>query len=272
VNDVGPIVAQSIHTFFAQPHNCEIVEQLRACGITWKEDEGTADTTPKPLLGKTFVLTGTLPTLSRDAAKDMIEAAGGKVSGSYRRRRKLRRRGRGGRQQARQGARARRGSARRSGPAGAAEHERVTAMDWLQGLRARADQAPVVARDALLVEAGATPIGSVEPSLAARMLAAGLPIMPTPEGWCVIGAPLNAAFARIAEWLRAQGLASAWRNELLGVCDASGASVGMIERAAVRPLGITTHAVHLVAGGAGRRMGAAARARQGHRIRASGTR
>jgi DNA ligase (NAD+) len=82
VNDVGPIVAQSIHTFFAQPHNREVVEQLRACGITWTEDDGTADTTPKPLLGQTFVLTGTLPTLSRDAAKDMIEAAGGKVSGS----------------------------------------------------------------------------------------------------------------------------------------------------------------------------------------------
>ena len=82
VSDVGPIVAQSIHTFFAQPHNREVVEQLRAVGITWKEDDGTADTSPKPLLGQTFVLTGTLPTLSRDDAKDMIEAAGGKVSGS----------------------------------------------------------------------------------------------------------------------------------------------------------------------------------------------
>jgi len=82
VNDVGPIVAQSIHTFFAQPHNREIVEQLRACGITWTESDGTADATPKPLLGQTFVLTGTLPTLSRDAAKDMLEAAGAKVSGS----------------------------------------------------------------------------------------------------------------------------------------------------------------------------------------------
>jgi DNA ligase (NAD+) len=82
VNDVGPIVAQSIHTFFAQPHNREVVEQLRACGIAWKEDDGTGDSTPKPLLGQTFVLTGTLPTLSRDEAKDMIEAAGGKVSGS----------------------------------------------------------------------------------------------------------------------------------------------------------------------------------------------
>jgi len=82
VNDVGPVVAQSIHTFFAQPHNVEVVEQLRACGITWAEDDGTADKTPKPLLGKTFVLTGTLATLSRDEAKDLIEAAGGKVSGS----------------------------------------------------------------------------------------------------------------------------------------------------------------------------------------------
>ena len=82
VADVGPVVAQSIHTFFAQPHNREIALQLRACGITWKEDDGTADTAPKPLLGQTFVLTGTFPTMSRDEAKDRIEAAGGKVSGS----------------------------------------------------------------------------------------------------------------------------------------------------------------------------------------------
>ena len=82
VNDVGPIVAHSIRTFFDQPHNVEVVEQLRACGITWAEDEGTADSSPRPLLGKTLVLTGTLPTLTRDEAKDMIEAAGGKVAGS----------------------------------------------------------------------------------------------------------------------------------------------------------------------------------------------
>ncbi|QDL54583.1 NAD-dependent DNA ligase LigA [Rhodoferax aquaticus] len=81
VSDVGPIVAASIHTFFAQAHNREVVEQLRACGVTWPE--GTpASTGPKPLAGKTLVLTGTLPTLGRDAAKDLIEAAGGKVSGS----------------------------------------------------------------------------------------------------------------------------------------------------------------------------------------------
>jgi DNA ligase (NAD+) len=82
VNDVGPIVALSVRTFFDQPHNVEVVEQLRAAGIDWPETDGTADAAPKPLAGKTFVLTGTLPSLSRDDAKDRIEAAGGKVSGS----------------------------------------------------------------------------------------------------------------------------------------------------------------------------------------------
>ena len=81
VNDVGPIVAKSLRTFFDQPHNREVVEQLRACGVTWQEGEPAA-VVPKPLTGKTFVITGTLPTLSRDQAKDMLEAAGAKVAGS----------------------------------------------------------------------------------------------------------------------------------------------------------------------------------------------
>jgi DNA ligase (NAD+) len=82
VNDIGPVVAQSIRTFFAQPHNREVVEQLRAVGIAWPEHDGSADRAPKPLAGLTFVLTGTLPTLARDDAKAMIETAGGKVAGS----------------------------------------------------------------------------------------------------------------------------------------------------------------------------------------------
>ena len=81
VADVGPIVAQSIRTFFDQPHNREVVEQLRACGVTWEESEPVAAPV-KPLSGKTFVITGTLPGLSRDEARDMIEVAGGKVAGS----------------------------------------------------------------------------------------------------------------------------------------------------------------------------------------------
>ena len=81
VADVGPVVALSLRTFFDQAHNREVVEQLRACGVTWTEGEPS----PAALLalsGKTFVITGTLPTLGRDDLKDMLEAAGAKVAGS----------------------------------------------------------------------------------------------------------------------------------------------------------------------------------------------
>ena len=81
VNDVGPIVASSLRTFFDQAHNREVVEQLRACGVTWEEGE-PASRPVQTLAGKTFVLTGTFPTLSRDQAKDLLEAAGAKVAGS----------------------------------------------------------------------------------------------------------------------------------------------------------------------------------------------
>ncbi len=80
VPDVGPVVAQSIRAFFDQPHNVEVVEQLRAAGIHWPEQAAALG--PQPLAGKTLVLTGTLPTLARDVAKVLIEAAGGKVAGS----------------------------------------------------------------------------------------------------------------------------------------------------------------------------------------------
>jgi DNA ligase (NAD+) len=81
VPDVGPVVAESIHTFFQQPHNREVVEQLRACGVAWEEGKPAARA-PKQLANKTIVLTGTLPTLSREEAKDLLEAAGAKVAGS----------------------------------------------------------------------------------------------------------------------------------------------------------------------------------------------
>ncbi len=82
VGDVGPVVAQSIRTFFDQKHNVEVVERLRAVGIHWAEHEAAAQDAVLPLSGKTLVLTGTLPTLARDDAKALIEAAGGKVAGS----------------------------------------------------------------------------------------------------------------------------------------------------------------------------------------------
>lgn len=81
VPDVGPIVAAAIVQFFRQPHNREVVEQLRAAGVTWKEGEPVAAVS-SGISGKIFVLTGTLPSLAREEAKEMIEAKGGKVSGS----------------------------------------------------------------------------------------------------------------------------------------------------------------------------------------------
>ncbi|EJN05881.1 DNA ligase, NAD-dependent [Herbaspirillum sp. YR522] len=81
VADIGPVVAASIRAFFDDAQNVELVEQLRAVGLEWSEDAGS-DSQPKHLAGKTFVLTGTLPNLSRDQASQMIEAAGGKVAGS----------------------------------------------------------------------------------------------------------------------------------------------------------------------------------------------
>jgi DNA ligase (NAD+) len=81
VPDVGPVVAQSIRQFFDQPHMREVVAQLRACGVQWPEGAG-ATTVAQMLAGKTLVLTGTLPSLTREQAQALIEDAGGKVAGS----------------------------------------------------------------------------------------------------------------------------------------------------------------------------------------------
>lgn len=81
VPDVGPVVAKSLADFFAEPHNVEVVEQLRAAGLHWEEGAPAAPVSGSAA-GKTFVITGTLPTMSRDDAKALIEAHGGKVSGS----------------------------------------------------------------------------------------------------------------------------------------------------------------------------------------------
>ena len=81
VNEVGPVVARSLRLFFDQPHNREVVEQLRACGVTWEEG-APAERAVQPLAGMTVVITGTLPSLSREEAKERLEAAGAKVAGS----------------------------------------------------------------------------------------------------------------------------------------------------------------------------------------------
>ena len=79
VQEVGPRVAAAVHEFFAEQRNRELIERLRTAGLTF--DAERRNRTAK-LEGLTFVLTGTLPTLTRDDAKDRIEASGGRVSGS----------------------------------------------------------------------------------------------------------------------------------------------------------------------------------------------
>ena len=81
VNDVGPIVAESILQFFGEPHNRQVITSMQQLGVNWPETAGKKSACGV-LLGKTLVLTGTLPNLSRDAAQALIEAAGGKVTGS----------------------------------------------------------------------------------------------------------------------------------------------------------------------------------------------
>lgn len=81
VGEVGPKVAQSIRQFFAEQRNCQLLERLRSAGLQFtapKQRKAKAG----PLASQTFVITGTLPTLKREEAKEKIEAAGGKVAGS----------------------------------------------------------------------------------------------------------------------------------------------------------------------------------------------
>jgi DNA ligase (NAD+) len=80
VPDVGPIVAGHIRSFFDQEHNVETLEALKKAGVQWQEEEITA--TEKPLRGETWVLTGTLSTMTRDEAKAHLETLGAKVAGS----------------------------------------------------------------------------------------------------------------------------------------------------------------------------------------------
>ena len=79
-DEVGPKVAKSIYTFFRAPQNVELLRRLREAGLTWTHTVKVRERAP--LDGLSFVLTGTLPTLSREEAKERIEEAGGKVTGS----------------------------------------------------------------------------------------------------------------------------------------------------------------------------------------------
>ncbi|MCG6658421.1 NAD-dependent DNA ligase LigA [Halomonas campisalis] len=80
VDDVGPVVATHVHTFFRQPHNRETIADLRAQGVTW--EEAAVAERPQPLAGQSWVLTGTLESMTRDQGKARLQALGAKVTGS----------------------------------------------------------------------------------------------------------------------------------------------------------------------------------------------
>jgi DNA ligase (NAD+) len=83
IPEIGPVLAASVRAFADEPHNRALVEKLAAAGVNMESQQPAPDTVaPGMLEGKTFVLTGTLPTLSRDDATRLIEELGGKVSGS----------------------------------------------------------------------------------------------------------------------------------------------------------------------------------------------
>lgn len=125
---------------------------------------------------------------------------------------------------------------------------------WLRSLATRLDRTPVRPRAALELRwsgqgGAAARIGSVEPALAQQAVAAGLPWHDIGSAWCITAPDargLDTALEETARWLRTSGLASTWRDERLSVSDTEGRHIAAIERAAVRPLGIATFAVHLV--------------------------
>jgi len=82
VADVGPVVAARIKTFFEEQHNLDVITRLKEYGVEWTESEPLVTADDGVLSGKTFVITGTLPTMTRDEAKESIQLAGGKVTGS----------------------------------------------------------------------------------------------------------------------------------------------------------------------------------------------
>jgi DNA ligase (NAD+) len=81
VPDIGPVVAQHVCAFFQQDHNLEVIRKLRQAGVHWPEQDPVA-VSAKPLDGRTYVLTGTMESMTRDEAKEKLEALGAKVAGS----------------------------------------------------------------------------------------------------------------------------------------------------------------------------------------------
>jgi hypothetical protein len=82
VAGIGPKIAQSVREFFETPQNLEVLERLEHAGVQLNEERAVPEDAPQPLAGLTFVLTGTLPTMTRGEATELIKSHGGKTAGS----------------------------------------------------------------------------------------------------------------------------------------------------------------------------------------------
>lgn len=116
---------------------------------------------------------------------------------------------------------------------------------WLERARTAAAAPPASVRATLLLGTAGLPVGSIEPALAARMSASGLPLRRRGEAWAVEG-EADASLAVIAQWLHRERICANWRDELLAVLDLGGHPLAVVERSVVRALGLKTFAVHLV--------------------------
>jgi len=117
---------------------------------------------------------------------------------------------------------------------------------WWQRLAERASQPPARPRRPLLIDGVHLPVGSIEPALTERLREAGLPLRLNATGSeRLVGRP-DAGLEAVALWMNKHGVGGRWRDELLPVTDEEGARHAVVERSAVRPLGIATFAVHLI--------------------------
>jgi 8-oxo-dGTP pyrophosphatase MutT (NUDIX family) len=123
----------------------------------------------------------------------------------------------------------------------------MAAPEWLWRARQAAALPPLRPRVPLVLSSVQTlhRIGSIEPVVAARMRRAGLPVREFESGFRIEGDG-NPSLAALSQWLRDEGMAPHWRDELLAVVDESDRPVGTIERGVARVLGLKTAAVHLV--------------------------
>ncbi len=82
VHEIGPVLAEAVRTWFDEPRNRELIDRLRAAGVTLSGERKVAPSEPQPLAGKSFVITGTLAAMSREEAEAKLDALGAKVTGS----------------------------------------------------------------------------------------------------------------------------------------------------------------------------------------------